>query len=172
MNTMEIEIKFKVDEPKKVILKAQQIGFNIEKKKHQIDYYYVVNKITNDGERTYFRVRNNPDSTTWSVDLHTIVSEFATDEIEIGTNKDIQKILKYLGHNIVCIVDKQRTILKKDDVLICIDEVQNLGNFVELEIEGTQNDFAILQTLAKELCLDLQNRVSKKGYPDLLMELK
>jgi len=58
-------------------------------------------------------------------------------ETEIKNVKQLQKILKNLGLNPVFQYKKHRTILKKKNLVVCIDET-DIGNYIELE--GEQNE--------------------------------
>ena len=165
-------MKFKVDSIETIIEIALELGFKEVKEKHQIDYYYAVNKVSEDGKRSYLRVRNDKLKNSWSIDLHKVISKLATEEIEVDTTEDIIKIVEYLGGKIQCILNKKRKLFAKDNVKICIDEVKDLGFFVELELEGEESEASVLEGLASKLKLDMDRRIHSKGYPDLLISSK
>jgi len=171
---MELELKYKVKEfPIELI---ETLGFVKSKESHQIDRYFIVNKILNE-KRTYLRLRQDVLKETFSFDLHQIISDIAADETEIALHStndisDMEKILDILGYHFVCEVDKHRTIYKKDNIKLVLDIVKNLGNFVEIEMTGdeTQENEKILFQAAKQLSLEEKDRVVKKGYPDLILQ--
>jgi len=170
----ELEIKYEVKFFP--IEKIEELGFKREKESHQVDIYYIVNKVIN-GKRTYWRTRQDILKEEYSFDLHQIESEFATDEKEIKLLDEnsyiyINDMLSIVGFPVICEIDKQRIVFGKNDISIVLDKVKNLGNYVEIEIigEDTQENHDILFDIAKKLSLDDENRVSKKGYPDLFIE--
>jgi adenylate cyclase class 2 len=55
------------------------------------------------------------------------------EEIEIPTEKEIIEILKRLGFSRASLVRKSRKTFKLKNAIICLDDVENLGNFVEIE---------------------------------------
>ncbi|MDR1803960.1 MAG: CYTH domain-containing protein [Treponema sp.] len=170
----ELEIKYKVETFP--LEKIEGLGFKKKKESHQIDIYYIVNKVI-DGKRTYLRTRKDIIKKEYSFDLHQIKSEFATDEKEIPLMDEkyyiyINDILSIMKQPVICEIDKQRAIFEKNNISIVLDKVENLGNFVEIEIigEDIQENQDLLFDIAKKLSLDDKNRVSKKGYPDLFIE--
>jgi adenylate cyclase class 2 len=110
------------------------------------------------------------------MDYHRVHSALETEEFELDIdNTDTAlTILKQLGFEVDCIVDKNRIVYKKENIEVTIDTVKELGTFVELEIEGEKDDETEkrLLDLALKLGLEEANRVSNKGYPDLLKENK
>jgi len=171
---MELELKYKIQSfPKQKIL---DLGFQKKSESHQIDNYYIVNQVL-DEKRTYLRTREDKNKNTFSFDFHQIISILATDETEmkICTKEDstkLHRILEALGYPIVCVIDKQREVYEKDDIKVVLDTVKNLGNFIEIEIEGieSQENQSKLNNTAILLGLNENDRVSKKGYPDLFLE--
>ena len=171
---MELELKYKVNSfPKQKILDQ---GFQKKSESHQIDNYFIVNKLI-EGKRTYLRTREDKNKNTFSFDFHQIISDLATAETEINicTKEDsvkLNSIVEALGYPIVCAIDKQREVYEKDGIKIVLDTVKNLGNFVEIELEGSESKInqSKLNNTAILLCLNENDRVSKKGYPDLFLE--
>jgi predicted adenylyl cyclase CyaB len=72
-------------------------------------------------------------------------------------------------------VNKKRLSYLYQEVEISVDEVEELGDFVELEMKGTftSKDEAVetLYLLAETLGLSRETE-DKKGYPYLLLEQK
>jgi adenylate cyclase class 2 len=175
-NPMELEMKFTCSDTDTIEKALLSEGFDNTKKKHQIDSYLIVNKKNEDGTRDYFRVRKDLIKGSCSMDYHRVHSALETEEFELDIdNTDTAlTILKQLGFEVDCIVDKNRIVYKKENIEVTIDTVKELGTFVELEIEGEKDDETEkrLLDLALKLGLEEANRVSNKGYPDLLKENK
>ena len=170
---MELELKYKIKEfPIELI---ETLGFKKSEESHQIDRYFIVDKILK-GKRTYLRLRKDILEENFSFDLHQISSDIAADETEIALHSlndifDTEKILNILGYPFVCEVDKNRTVYEKDNIKLVLDIVKNIGNFIEIEMNGdeTQENEKILFQAAKQLSLEEKDRVVKKGYPDLIL---
>ena len=171
---MELELKYKVQEfPVELI---ETLGFAKLKESHQIDRYFIVNKILNE-KRTYLRLRKDVLKGNFSFDLHQIISDIAADETEIVLQDadDIfktEKILDTLGYHFVCEVDKYRIVYRKDNISLVLDKVENLGYFIEIEMIGneTKENQNVLFQLSKQLSLEEKDRVVKRGYPDLILQ--
>jgi len=167
-SNIELEIKYKVENfPIDLI---ESLGFVKLKVSHQVDRYHVVNR-TFDKRRTYLRLRNNTIKNNFSFDFHQIISDIATEETEIGLNSsdDIFRmgtILDKLGYPFVCEVDKHRTVYKNGNIELVLDTVKGLGNFIEIEIAGNETQENLFQLAQK---LSLNDRIIKKGYPDMVM---
>lgn len=80
-------------------------------------------------------------------------------------------IIEILGFSLKCSVDKKREVFSKENFKIVIDDVKNLGNFIEIEMEDkpTKENESKLFTIANHLGLDKKDIISNVGYPDLLL---
>jgi len=84
------------------------------------------------------------------------------------------ELLRQLGYRFVAVVRKQRKIYQlaqgEFELEICLDEVEQLGRFVELEIQAEPARFeearAVLLALAGELGLTVNER---RSYLELLL---
>ena len=170
---MELEMKFKCEDTESVKEKLIENSFTLDKIKHQIDTYFIVNETQEDGTRDYLRVREDKKKNVISLDYHRVLSLLETDEVEVEVvdKEKTMKILKLLDKNIQCEVDKQREQYKKDSVIVTIDIVKDLGTFVEIEINGelnAENEQKLIDTM-ELLGLKEKQRIKKQGYPDLLL---
>lgn len=70
-------------------------------------------------------------------------------------------------------MDKQRKVFTRGGVTVTLDDVRNLGRFVEIGIEGEENeaDIARLNAVVAEAGLELSLRIGA-DYPELLMKRK
>jgi len=75
--------------------------------------------------------------------------------------------LERLGFKPVASVYKQRKTLVKGDVTVCLDRVDGLGCFFELEILGTEDGAARLESLLEELRF-LSFTEENRSYLELL----
>jgi len=86
-------------------------------------------------------------------------------EVEIGNRESMQQLMDGLGYQIVIEIRKKRQTWILGDCEVCLDEVEGLGRFVE--VEGP-NDEAITQTL-RRIGLGEYVHISR-GYASLMME--
>lgn len=113
-----------------------------------------------------------------SFDHHAVVDAFAAEEKEVSLSiddaKKIKEALIILGNEIVCVVDKKRSTYERDGVSVMLDEVKDLGRFIEVEIVAEEKmrdeSVALIQSMAEELGLKPENVVSGIGYPDLFLK--
>jgi adenylate cyclase class 2 len=88
--------------------------------------------------------------------------------------RDFAALLQHLGYRPSAVVEKRRTIyhLKRDgfELEVCLDEVKELGCFVELEIMAPEEQLdrgrALLQQAAAELELTASER---RSYLEMLL---
>lgn len=95
----------------------------------------------------------------------------AREELTLKTDNPlaIQRIIERLGFKEVHVVKKLRTSYILDKLRIDVDLVDDLGEFVELEIltESPDRTKTLLETAKKELGLE---RLEPKTYLELLIE--
>jgi adenylate cyclase class 2 len=87
-------------------------------------------------------------------------------EVRAGEFDSLLGIFKHLGFGEAGIVVKERDLFLFRDVTVCLDEVEGLGSFVELEKKGTEREQAEreLFSLAAGLGLD---RFERRSYLEL-----
>jgi adenylate cyclase class 2 len=70
-------------------------------------------------------------------------------------------------------VNKRRRNYSYKDTTISIDEVEDLGNFIEIEFEGDMNNESEVKEYLQSVLREIRAEVSEqlfKGYPHLLLE--
>ncbi|UCH89766.1 MAG: class IV adenylate cyclase [Thermoplasmata archaeon] len=93
--------------------------------------------------------------------------------VHIGNIIAAERILTKLGFKRIMEIRKQRTIYELDDYTVCLDDVEHLGTFVEIEkiilndqdFKGTRQD---IQDIFKEI-LKL-DRFERRSYLELILE--
>ncbi len=91
------------------------------------------------------------------------------EEVSVGDGNVAGRILQALSFEEVLIVEKKREVWKIGDIEICLDEIDGLGTFVELEFQAEEKERAEeeLFKLACELGLeDFETR----SYMELIIE--
>lgn len=179
-NDLEVEIKIQVEDLAKLLqwLKSKAV---LEKETHQKDYYFDPPDLSfiSEGKNGYkdayefFRVRFEGEKSEicykhWHRDQRSGESIYA-DEIELGIDDGTKflRILETLGFKQTALIEKERSIWRYQDFEFAIDQVKDLGNFVEIEYKGEIDD----PMEAKQKIFDLvgqiglkQWRKTKRGY--------
>lgn len=88
------------------------------------------------------------------------------EEIEIPTEPEIIEILRNLGFKDAATVRKRRKIFKLKNLIVSLDQVENLGNFVEIESRHYKEKDKLFEIL-EELGIDRKNSTTK-SYLELL----
>jgi len=166
-------MKFKCKNLEQIRKKLLSNSFKLDKIKHQIDTYFIINETQKDGTRDYLRVREDKKNNIISLDYHKVLSLLETEEVEVsvGDKAKVVKIIGLMGRKAQCKVNKQREQYKKNEIMVSLDSVKNLGFFVEIEINADLNDEnkkKLINTM-DILGLSETQRVKKQGYPDLLL---
>ena len=181
---IEIEIKVKIDNFEEIKKKVSSLG-KLIKSIVQIDEYYVP------CQRDFFankpqpiehlRIRTNPDKSvfeyTRTINLkENLDYDYAEEyETEISNVEEFKKTLEFLDFKKIVTIEKKREYWMCGDIEIALDDVKELGYFIEAEAKG---DFKN-EIEAKKLCVDflrnlgiqdVENSQTKKGYPTIFLE--
>lgn len=95
-------------------------------------------------------------------------------EILVEDAETAREFLLRLGFKEVGVVNKKRTKYHLDDFVVCLDEVADLGQFVELEASSDEHDADKVNEL-RESILNILNslnltKTERKSYLELLFE--
>lgn len=140
---MEIEIKAKVKNFISIKRRLRALGARFVSRQHQIDYYYAPAgrplRYVDKGHA--LRVRHVVNTNTTYFEFHTGLDPFTAEEIfvEVNSWSEIQRILKGLRAKRELIVEKRRAYYKKGIYEIALDQVEGLGNYIEVEMNGRQS---------------------------------
>ena len=164
-----IELKVRWDNPDLAIEKAKSFGASFSKVMKQCDTYYVIN---NDklklreihGETAELIYYRREGEEKWQSDY--IVAD-------VSDAKNQKKIFDIL-FGVLIEVHKVRTLYVFNNARIHIDEVEGLGSFLEFEViigEYENQDMELLNKLKEHFGIP-ENKLLKKSYSDLLLELR
>jgi adenylate cyclase class 2 len=173
----EIEVKAKVNNLEELKSKLIELGCIFNEPEVQEDTTFV----NFDGDYTVFmpetnfiRIRKTKDSIIFTLKRpQSNELDCIEREVKVSDSKQLQDMLKFMGYHSVVNLTKTRTKTKYNDMEICLDEVKELGSFIEVEkvVEGNGNLvqeelFSFLETLG----INREDRVLN-GY-DTLVYLK
>jgi adenylate cyclase class 2 len=170
MDILEIEVKSYCDDHAAVIKKLLALGARHGGLRNERDLY--LNHPSRDFRKTgeALRLRQVNDGTVILTykgpRLSTVAKTRREEEVGVVEFESMLTIFKSLGFTLAGTVVKERDTFMLDDIEICIDRVEDIGNFVELEMKGTEHERIEneLFHLAGELGL---SRFEKKSYLEL-----
>ena len=181
---LEVELKASLEgfSPEEIQKKAQDIGFRMKNELREIDMYFNGNdrdfRVTDEA----LRLRSCQDLTkgtpaqvliTYKGAKQDSVSSTRTEyETRVENQTVMQKLLEALGYRPMYTVDKTRKEFSSGQTTLCLDTVENLGCYLELEMlvePETQTEVSI-QTLL-QLLDSLQiprDHLTRKSYLELI----
>lgn len=177
----EIEIKLRVDNLEELEKKLTDSGLVISKEITQHDVVYskdtsIFSRMLKEGEIVMRIRRENGVAKITLKQQKTNELDNTEHETEVGDGDTMHQILLTLGWKPEIEVKKVRKKGKMGDYEICLDKVEELGEFIE--IEKMVDDNADAQQVIKELfevakSLGLSEKdEEKRGYDTQLYQLK
>lgn len=173
----EIELKFKVENINDVITFLKNNGCELSQMNYQFDTIYVENldDVESKEGSIWLRVRKTNEKVELNYKKQSAKKmESEEIEFEVSSYEKANSFLKALGFKEWVQVNKKRQYLKYKNYNICIDDVEKLGVFIEIEIlveEQNNIDYeAQLLNVAKEIGIDINNRIDSH-YDTMISEL-
>ncbi len=163
-----IKVRGNISEEKLYGLGAKKIGsfvhediYYTPKKSSSLDPFELYRIRTDSSENTLFTYKKTLDSHKHKLVFSSIVSK-----------KEISEIKKICEE--AARVNKKRTVFILDTIIIAIDQVENLGEFVEFEIHNRdknpiKNEESLIMGLIKELGLENEKTLNESYY-ELIIE--
>lgn len=183
---IEVEIKVKIDNLEEIKQKLSKIG-NLVKSINQIDDYYVPAHKDFFSRKPYtnewLRIRNNPDKVIFEYDRSINQAddgsqEYAEEyETEVSHPENLRKILEFLDFKKSVTVNKKREYWMCGDIEVALDEVKDLGSFIEAEAKGDFKDtkdarLSCIKFLEDLGIKDVEKNQINFGYPNLILNNK
>lgn len=173
----EIELKFKIDNLEKLVKELENKGCDISQLKVQCDTVYVnnINNTESVEGSVWLRVRKENDKIELNYKKQSSKKmESEEIEFEVGSYELANRFLKALGYTPWVEVNKKRRYTKYNEFNICIDEVEKLGAFIEIELLVNEEDKKEyeeeLLNVARELGIDINKRINSH-YDTMISEL-
>ncbi len=173
---MEIEVKVKLNNLAKLRKDIENLGVAWSEPKTQVDAYYKyktdIGKIEGPGS---FILRVRRDSKNKLTFKAFTDRRGVWEEIETGIEDPAatEKILEKTGFVNVLTLHKKRSSTHYQQFSLEIDEIEELGNFLEAEVIG--EDGEKLQGEIKEFFLSLgldADKIDRRGYPEMYFEAR
>ncbi len=183
----EIEVKAKLRDKEKVLEHLKKLGAEILSTKYQKDIAYWPNdvKTIEDGHllgKNYMRIREQESNGKKRVIFtlkQTMTNQLDCIEHEIDIKEEdifaLKNIILTLGFYEFITIEKNRTTAKLDDIEVCLDDVTDLGSFIELEKFGESENADKIQGELNEILASWginQDDYLYEGYDILLHKKK
>ncbi len=172
----EVEIKAHLDDLTRIQSGLIQLGALYKKTFQQTDIYlqHPIRNFAQTDEALRIRYSEDKNYITYKGPKIDQTSKTREEiEIEFHEPDKLLKLLRKIGFTIVREVSKFRQIYALDEITICLDTINGLGNFIELEIDVSNENEIIIAKNQLLLILDkLQipsNKLERRSYLELLL---
>ena len=169
---MEIEIRAKVDDLKKIEQRVIELGAEFVKQKKQVDVYYgEIDLIKKLGYSFLIRVRSEGDKKYLTYKGAETKIDGVWEEYEFNIENDVtaKAMLSAMGLDKVIEVNKSRKEYKLENLTICLDDIADLGLFIEIESQDDDDINKIkLNDFMKKLDIT-EDQIINKGYVTMLL---
>lgn len=132
----EIEVKARVHDTTALIEKLTARGITLSSPLKQHDVVFArPGAIDNDPSENWLRIRTQDDTKHFFTLKRSVTGDLDSIEHEtvVESEDETRSIIHYLGYELYSDLTKVRRKGVLDDLEICIDELPNLGTFIELE---------------------------------------
>jgi adenylate cyclase class 2 len=177
---MEIELRAKISNEKLLEEKLKKLSGIMEKKsgERQVDLYFKHEGEEN--EKMIIRIRKNYENNKAILTFKS-KSKYANDiawqdfDTPIVDPDRLEELLLNSGYVYFCLVDKVRQSFSYKEFEINIDNIRDLGLFIEIEKNGTKNEVEAIRKQIIDLLVLLgvaENTIINKGYVQLMVSKK
>ncbi len=173
----EIEVKAKVKNLKSLLNKSNQIGIYFGEPVVQEDTTYETLLPKDNPDWNIFRIRKQGNKIILTMKYKASSRSRDNHEREtvIEDAKEVADMLERVGYSFGVRIRKTRKIANYNDLEICLDEVDELGTYIEVEkLANDEADVDAIQAelwnILSELGIDSKDRIHK-GYDTLMHEL-
>ncbi len=166
---LEIEIKAYCDNREEVIQKIITLGGRFKERLVEHDTYFnhPCRDFATTDEALRIRVTDRRKILTYKgPKIGEKTKTRFEEEVDFNHLESMKTVLLRLGFNEVDDVVKKREIYYVNDIEICVDEVVDLGNFVELEKRGEEKEATEKELFSLAKKLDLY-RFETRSYLEL-----
>ncbi len=146
---LEIEVKAILRSKEAILVVLEQLGVYFPAPSTQVDHVFVQNadSIAQFYQNTLFLRIREQDGKEPIFTLKKKQAELASieHETEIESVDELTQILTLMGYPQTLTIQKTRTKQRHGDYTICIDEVEGLGTFIEVEQLVESGDVSVIQ---------------------------
>ncbi len=174
----EIEVKAYLKDREAVTKKLRELGCVLSEPIRQIDSVYSKTSSTtsdyNSANEHFLRIRKSSNGKVLftvkeKMKQHMASKEFET---EVRDGEALEQAVLLMGYSVANGLDKTRTTAHYKEYEICLDDVQELGSFIEIEKFSEEDPDLVVEELFQFLLtlgVQKEDQVFKK-YDTLIME--
>ena len=168
---LEIEVKAALKDRREVETRLRSLGAKAEKERRQVDLYFAHPCQDFGATDEALRLRLDGDRQVMTYKGPKLDARSKTrEEIEQPIEFDrMVTTLRRLGFKDFLRVEKVRTDYVWEDIVISLDRVDGLGDFVELEVEDDDRERGLRRILDLKSKLGVQGNETR-SYLELIME--
>ena len=177
----EIEIKYVIKNPEEVREKLEKTAKFVKEKKQKDEYFSPAGRdfFKKIPAKEYLRIRHNKESGSLAYfypDLKENGDVIQNNEFESKVDDPgmVSEILKRVGTELSVTVDKTRWSYDFEDFEICLDHVEGLGWFIEVEakkiIDDVESTRKECYEVLKKIKVEGKDVTSLGGYPDMILK--
>lgn len=176
LKNVEVELTFLLPDVEEA---AKILSEFFEKKAHQKDTYYVPkhkNFLEQKPLLEWLRVRETENGCSFCYKKwHKSEGAVSCDEFETKVDdvESLKSILENLDFKEIIVVEKDRRLYNYKNVEIALDEIKDLGFFIELESKGDFESVDQAKEYLHKILEELKIKVGEqdfKGYPKRVLE--
>ena len=176
MQKHEVEMRFKCPDLEDFKSNLIKMGAKLSGPEIQEDFYFRPKGKENAEQKPgdfILRIRRTKDKKFLTLKgLTEIRGAWLEHELEINNAEEAEKMLSVMGYARWLEISKTRQTTKLDDFEICIDDVKQLGPYVEVSLfaEDTENARNKIKQFISNLGIS-ENEFESRGYPEIIGEI-
>ncbi len=164
----EIEIKVKIDSFEKIEEGLKKLGCEVSEPITQNDVVFF-DKNYDGKTRNVLRIRTVNDKSILTFKRSTVDELSSIEkEVEIKNPEIMTEMIELLGYEEYVRVNKKRKKCNYKNYEICLDEVENLGLYVEVEKMSDEDQEIVKQELI-DFLVSLGVDISKRVFRDMIL---
>ena len=173
----EMELKAVLKNKLQVIDELGKNGCEWSRPLFQKDIIYIQNSVEKTVNIPVFRIRKIDDKTILTLKVQAADLNTARElELEVSDDEIMHHILQTIGFESIVEVKKKRIETDYRGYTICIDEVEELGDFLEIEKlseedSDKEREYEMMMHILTELGIREENLVTEK-YFEMIQKLK
>ncbi|MDA3856100.1 MAG: class IV adenylate cyclase [Candidatus Woesearchaeota archaeon] len=178
---IEVELKARVDNKQEILSKFEELNFQYIKEEEQEDIIFLKNEFLDSKGKIkdggiVFRIRIVNSKKIFEIkEIDRNVGGGIEYKIDIADMSSTKRIIEKLGFEEFFTIKKQRAYYQFEDFEIALDNVDGLGEFIEVELmveADSQKEEAKKRCLYLLKKLGLEANLEKQKYGDLIIEKK
>lgn len=174
---LEMELKARLSDKEQIMNQLSEAGCLWKVPIVQDDVIYIKKDMLQTINIPVFRIRKIDNKTILTLKVQAADINTAKElELEIGDDMIMHQMLQTIGFEAKVEVKKQRTETEYKGYTICIDEVERLGDFIEIEKIGTEEsdrekEYAEMMQILETLGIRTEDLVTEK-YFEMIQKLE